>query len=334
MGRRSHCDAASKALRHGTNWTILLRRCRVPRSIMGSAGRGTPAVTVVDPSKGLWSNGRSFFPTAALPFTGDSASVRSRARFGTRISGRSRARSRNSSRGASRACTPLRGTRLRTTAHAGAAIDLDNLECSGATPSAEEVRVSTNRDGKVYRIADRVLAFETASIIEGSCGSIATARARHVGCRARSRAAVVTRGQRSRGCGRRADGDSEVWWQDVDRGPRRFTYQETTRDRSVGRANASCSVRPRGRPDSHEKALGAPVPGSRIAPPGVQHPLKVSLDNQRMIYSKRIAHQGGLGMLPMNGERSQFRSERRSRSGCGVSPEGVGSRFEADEAVR
>ena len=95
-------------------------------------------------------------------------------------------------------------------------------------------------------------------------------------------------------------GISDVWLQDVDRGvPRRFTYQETDEVNPIWSAGGKRIVfrsDREGPPDIHEKALeGAGNQEVVFASPGVQHPLDVSLDNQRLIYLEedRIT-QGGL----------------------------------------
>ncbi len=118
-------------------------------------------------------------------------------------------------------------------------------------------------------------------------------------------------------------GISDVWLQDVDRGvPRRFTYQQ-----QIDEVNPIWSAEGKriifrsdraGPPDIHEKALeGTGNEEVVFASLGVQHPLDVSPDNQRLIYFEedRITR-GDLWMLPLTGERKLHHFfERHLRSG-------------------
>jgi Tol biopolymer transport system component len=135
-------------------------------------------------------------------------------------------------------------------------------------------------------------------------------------------------------------GISDVWHQDADRGvPRRFTYQGTDEvnpiwsdggKRIVFRSDGA------GPPDIHEKALeGAGNQEVVFASPGVQHPLDVSLDNQRLIYLEedRITR-ADLWMLPLTGERKPqplLRTPFEERDAV-FSPDGRWIAFESDES--
>ena len=135
-------------------------------------------------------------------------------------------------------------------------------------------------------------------------------------------------------------GISDVWLQDVDRGgPKRFTYQETDEVNPIwsdgGKRIVFRSDR-EGPPDIHEKALeGAGNQEVVLALPGVQHPLDVSLDNQRLIYFEedRITR-ADLWMLPLTGERKPLpllRTPFEERDAV-FSPDGRWIAFESDES--
>ena len=136
-------------------------------------------------------------------------------------------------------------------------------------------------------------------------------------------------------------GISDVWLQDVDRGvPRRFTYQQ-----QIDEVNPIWSAEGKriifrsdraGPPDIHEKALeGTGNEEVVFASPGVQHPLDVSLDNQRLIYFEedRITR-ADLWMLPLTGERKPqplLRTPFEERDAV-FSPDGRWMAFESDES--
>ena len=135
-------------------------------------------------------------------------------------------------------------------------------------------------------------------------------------------------------------GISDVWWQDLDRGvPRRFTYQDTDEVNPIWSAGGKRIVfrsDREGPPDIHEKALeGAGNQEVVFASPGVQHPLDVSLDNQRLIYLEedRITR-ADLWMLPLTGERKPLpllRTPFEERDAV-FSPDGRWIAFESDES--
>ena len=135
-------------------------------------------------------------------------------------------------------------------------------------------------------------------------------------------------------------GISDVWLQDVDGGgPKRFTYQETDEVNPIWSAGGKRIVfrsDGEGPPDIHEKALeGAGNQEVVLASPGVQHPLDVSLDNQRLIYLEedRITR-ADLWMLPLTGERKPLpllRTPFEERDAV-FSPDGRWIAFESDES--
>ena len=91
-----------------------------------------------------------------------------------------------------------------------------------------------------------------------------------------------------------------------------------------------------GPPDIHEKALeGAGNQEVVFASPGVQHPLDVSLDNQRLIYlEENSITRADLWMLPLTGERKPFlllRTPFEERDAV-FSPDGRWIAFESDES--
>ncbi len=136
-------------------------------------------------------------------------------------------------------------------------------------------------------------------------------------------------------------GIADVWLQDIDRGvPRRFTYQQEIDEvnpiwsgegkRIVFRSDRA------GPPDIHEKALeGTGTEEVVFASAGVQHPLDVSPDNQRLIYLEedRITR-SDLWMLPLTGDRKPaalLRTPFEERDAV-FSPDGRWIAFESDES--
>ena len=136
-------------------------------------------------------------------------------------------------------------------------------------------------------------------------------------------------------------GISDVWLQDVDRGvPRRFTYQQQIDEvnpiwSAEGKRIVFRSDRA-GPPDLHEKALeGTGNEEVVFASVGVQHPLDVSPDNQRLVYLEedRITR-SDLWMLPLTGDRKPaplLRTPFEERDAV-FSPDGRWIAFESDES--
>jgi Tol biopolymer transport system component len=136
------------------------------------------------------------------------------------------------------------------------------------------------------------------------------------------------------------NGIADIWIQDVERGvPRRFTYQENDEVNPIWSAEGSRVIfrsDSHGPPDIHEKAVeGSGGEEVVFASNGVQHPLDISHDNQRLIYLEedRITR-ADLWMLPLTGERKPaplLRTPFEERDAV-FSPDGHWIAFESDES--
>jgi Tol biopolymer transport system component len=135
-------------------------------------------------------------------------------------------------------------------------------------------------------------------------------------------------------------GISDIWIQDVERRvPRRFTYQENDEVNPIWSAEGARVIfrsDSHGPPDIHEKAVeGSGGEAVVFASSGVQHPLDISADNQRLIYLEedRITR-ADLWMLPLSGERKPaplLRTPFEERDAV-FSPDGRWIAFESDES--
>ena len=135
-------------------------------------------------------------------------------------------------------------------------------------------------------------------------------------------------------------GIADIWIQDVDRGvPRRFTYTANDEVNPIWSAEGTRIVfrsDRAGPPDIHEKAVeGTGNQDVVLATPGVQHPLDVSADGQRLIYLEedRVTR-ADLWMLLLTGDRKPtplLRTPFEERDAV-FSPDGRVLAFESDES--
>jgi Tol biopolymer transport system component len=135
-------------------------------------------------------------------------------------------------------------------------------------------------------------------------------------------------------------GIADIWIQDVDRGvPRRFTYTATDEVNPIWSAVGTRIVfrsDRAGPPDIHEKAVeGTGNQDVVLAAPGVQHPLDVSADGQRLIYLEedRVTR-ADLWLLLLTGDRKPtplLRTPFEERDAV-FSPDGRVLAFESDES--